>query len=162
MIFKLWHCFWQDTSEKVKKKQLNDLKWEHEVLGNRFSKVKSNIIKCTLDVSHILCARLGIYVWVSTFLHLFLHMHMCSCVRVTQLQLERDQLYEKFSQNIQKMQQKASVKSELLERQLDTLSDHLQKTQAQLSLVLSASNVDQTSLSGVTNKVEVLLYIPLL
>ncbi|XP_030269345.1 dynein regulatory complex subunit 4 isoform X1 [Sparus aurata] len=98
----------RDTSEKVKKKQLNDLKWEHEVLGNRFSK----------------------------------------------LQLERDQLYEKFSQNIQKMQQKASVKSELLERQLDTLSDHLQKTQAQLSLVLSASNVDQTSLSGVTNKVE--------
>lgn len=95
-------------------------------------------------------------------MHLFLHMHMCSCVRVTQLQLERDQLYEKFSQNIQKMQQKASVKSELLERQLDTLSDHLQKTQAQLSLVLSASNVDQTSLSGVTNKVEVLLYIPLL
>ncbi|XP_073321148.1 dynein regulatory complex subunit 4 [Pagrus major] len=98
----------RDSGEKIKKKQLNDLKWEHEALEQKFSK----------------------------------------------LQLERDQLYETFTLNIQKMQQRASVESELLERQLNALTDRLEKTQAQLNLVLSASNVDQTSLGGVTNKVE--------
>ncbi|XP_044058676.1 dynein regulatory complex subunit 4 [Siniperca chuatsi] len=98
----------KDSNEKVKEKELSDLKWDYEVLEQKFSK----------------------------------------------LQLERDELYMTFSQNIQKVQHKAGLKGILLERKLKVLTDSLEKTQAQLSSVLSASNVDQTALGGVTNRIE--------
>ncbi|XP_070760216.1 dynein regulatory complex subunit 4 [Enoplosus armatus] len=98
----------KDTIEKVKQKELNDLKWDYEVLEQKFSK----------------------------------------------LQLERDELYMTFTQNIQKVQHKAGLKGTLLERKLKALTDSLEKTQAQLSSVLSASNMDQTALGGITNKIE--------
>lgn len=87
---------------------------------------------------------------------------MCTCAAVTQLQLERDELYKSFSQRIQKVQHKGDVKNELLERKVKALTDSLEEMQAQLCSVLSASNMDQTALDGITNKIEVLLYIPLL
>lgn len=80
---------------------------------------------------------------------------MCFCVHVTQLQLERDELYKAFTQNIHKLQHKAGLKGVLLERKLKALIDSLEKTQAQLDSVLSASNMDQTALVGVTKKIEV-------
>lgn len=92
---------------------------------------------------------------------MILHLFVCVCVRfcvhITQLQLERDELYNTFTQNIQKVQHKTGVKSALLERKLKALTDSLEKTQAQLHSVLSASNMDQTALGVVTNKIEVLL-----
>ncbi|XP_035508478.1 dynein regulatory complex subunit 4 [Morone saxatilis] len=97
-----------DTSETVRQKELKDLKWDHEALEQKFSK----------------------------------------------LQLERDELYTTFTQNLQKTQHKAGVKSMLLERKLKSLTDSLEKTQAQLSSVLAASNMDHIALSGVTNKIE--------
>lgn len=81
-----------------------------------------------------------------------------SFLHVKQLQLERDELYNTFSQNIEKVEHKASVKSMMLEKKLRALTDSLEKTQAQLHSVLSASNMDQTALSVVTNRIEVLLY----
>ncbi|XP_070822846.1 dynein regulatory complex subunit 4 [Chaetodon trifascialis] len=98
----------KDVSEKVKIKELSDLKWDYEALEQKFSK----------------------------------------------LQLERDELYKTFTQNIQNVQHKADMRSELLERKLKALTDSLEKTQAQLCAVLSASNIDQTALGGVTNKVK--------
>nr|XP_046241703.1 dynein regulatory complex subunit 4-like [Scatophagus argus] len=98
----------KDAFEKVKTKELNDLKSDHEALEQKFS----------------------------------------------MLQMERDELYKTFAQNIQKVQHKAGVKIGLLERKLKALTDGVEKTQAQLSSVLSASNMDQTALRGVTNKIE--------
>ncbi|XP_076593709.1 dynein regulatory complex subunit 4-like [Chaetodon auriga] len=98
----------KDVSEKVKIKELSDLKWDHEALEQKFSK----------------------------------------------LQLERDELYKTFTQNIQNAQHKADMRSALLERKLKALTDSLEKTRAQLCAVLSASNMDQTALGGLTNKVE--------
>lgn len=80
-------------------------------------------------------------------------MHLCSCVYVTQLQLEGD--------DIEKVQHNASVKSGVLERKLLALTDSVETTQAQLSSVRSVSNMDQTALSGIKHKSQVLLYIPL-
>ncbi|XP_018523371.1 dynein regulatory complex subunit 4 [Lates calcarifer] len=74
--------------------------------------------------------------------------------RFSKLQLERDELYNTFSQNIEKVEHKASVKSMMLEKKLRALTDSLEKTQAQLHSVLSASNMDQTALSVVTNRIE--------
>lgn len=79
-------------------------------------------------------------------------------MHITQLQLERDELYKTHTENIEKVQHKADVDSMLLERKLKALTDSVEKTQAQLSAVLSASNIDQTALGGITDKIEVLLY----
>uniref|UniRef100_A0A8C3B094 Dynein regulatory complex subunit 4 n=1 Tax=Cyclopterus lumpus TaxID=8103 RepID=A0A8C3B094_CYCLU len=70
------------------------------------------------------------------------------------LHLERDELEKTFTQNIQQVQDEGDWKSMQLERRLEGLIDSLEKTQAQLLSVLSASNMDQTALQGVTNKIE--------
>ena len=75
---------------------------------------------------------------------------------IWQIQTERDELYNKFTQAIQEVQQKSGFKNVLLERKLDALTDNLEKKEAQLNEVLSASNMDQTALGVVTRKVEVL------
>ncbi|XP_040896212.1 dynein regulatory complex subunit 4-like [Toxotes jaculatrix] len=96
------------SSEKVKEKELRDLKLEYEALEQKFHK----------------------------------------------LELERNELYQTYSQNIQKVQHKAGLKIIALERKQKALTDNLEKTQAQLHSVLSASNMDHTALCGITNKTE--------
>ncbi|TNN87441.1 Transcription factor E2F4 [Liparis tanakae] len=74
--------------------------------------------------------------------------------KFSKLQLERDELEKTFTQNTQQVQDKADQKSVQLERRLEGLMHGLEKTQAQLLSVLSASNMDQTALKGVTNNIE--------
>lgn len=83
-MFKLWHCFWQDTSEKVKKKQLNDLKWEHEALEQKFSKVKWNVIlihthpgREPYDLCKFVYLCVGVNVLASASTHA--HVLLCTC-----------------------------------------------------------------------------------
>ncbi len=75
--------------------------------------------------------------------------------RFFQIQKERDDLYNKFIKAINEVQQKSSLKNLLLEKKLSTLADSLEKKEAQLNEVLSASNLDPASLSVVTRKLEV-------
>nr|XP_005999251.1 PREDICTED: growth arrest-specific protein 8 isoform X2 [Latimeria chalumnae] len=96
---------------KVAEKEMKDLKWEHEILEQRFEKV----------------------------------------------QVERDELYKKFVKAIQEVQQKSGFKNLLLERKLQTLEDVLEKKEAQLNEVLSASNLDPSALAVVTRKLEEVL-----
>ena len=70
---------------------------------------------------------------------------------------ERDELYSKFVSAIQEVQQKSNFKNLLLEKKLHALGDSLEKKEAQLSEVLSASNLDPTALTVVTKKLEVCL-----
>lgn len=93
---------------KCTEKELDDLKWEHEVLEQRSQKI----------------------------------------------QVERDDLYRKFTAAIQEVQQKSGFKNLLLERKLQALGDTLEKQEAQLNEVLAASNLDPTALSTVTRKLE--------
>uniref|UniRef100_A0A8D2ZF84 Dynein regulatory complex subunit 4 n=1 Tax=Scophthalmus maximus TaxID=52904 RepID=A0A8D2ZF84_SCOMX len=74
------------------------------------------------------------------------------------LQLERDELYKTYSESIEKVQHKAGLKSVQLDTKLTALTDVLEKTHAQLHSVLSATNMDQTALAEVANKIQVLLY----
>nr|XP_020514490.1 dynein regulatory complex subunit 4-like isoform X1 [Labrus bergylta] len=96
----------KNDSEKLRLKELSDLKEDHEELKQIFSK----------------------------------------------LQMERDELYK--TQYIRDVQQKGGLKDEQLENVLKGLTDVLEKTQAQIDSVLSASNVDQTALRGVMDQVE--------
>lgn len=96
---------------KISEREMKELKWVHEVLEQRFTKV----------------------------------------------QLERDELYMKFTKAIQEVQQKSSFKNLLLESKLSALNDTLKKKEAQLSEVLSASNLDPNTLNMVTHKLEEVL-----
>lgn len=76
-----------------------------------------------------------------------------------QIQAERDELYQKFVKAIHEVQQKSNFKNLLLEKKLGALADTLEKKEAQLNEVLSASNLDPTALTVVTRKLEVHDYL---
>lgn len=67
---------------------------------------------------------------------------------------ERDELYQKFVKAIHDVQQKSNLKNLLLEKKLSALGDTLEKKEAQLNEVLTASNLDPSALSVVTRKLE--------
>lgn len=92
----------------VMDKELKALKWELEILSQRFKKTEE----------------------------------------------ERDDLYSKFISAIHEVQQKSNFKNLLLEKKLAALADTLEKKEAQLNEVLSASNLDPTALTVVTKKLE--------
>jgi hypothetical protein len=72
-----------------------------------------------------------------------------------QIKKERDELYNKFVKAIHDVQQKSNLKNLLLEKKLGAISDILEKKEAQLNEVLTASNLDPSALSVVTRKLEV-------
>ncbi|XP_071083552.1 dynein regulatory complex subunit 4-like [Haliotis cracherodii] len=74
--------------------------------------------------------------------------------RFQKTQEERDDLYRKFVKAIHEVQQKSNFKNLLLEKKLNALADTLEKKEAQLNEVLSASNLDPTALTVVTRKLE--------
>ncbi|XP_046843513.1 dynein regulatory complex subunit 4-like [Xenia sp. Carnegie-2017] len=74
--------------------------------------------------------------------------------RFAMTQGERDELYNKFVKAIHEVQQKSNFKNLLLEKKLTALTDTLEKKEAQLNEVLSASNLDPTALTVVTRKLE--------
>lgn len=67
---------------------------------------------------------------------------------------ERDDLYKRFVKAIHDVQQKSNLKNLLLEKKLGALGDTLEKKEAQLNEVLTASNLDPSALSVVTRKLE--------
>ena len=80
---------------------------------------------------------------------------------ILQTQDERDELYKKFVKAVHEVQQKSNFKNLLLEKKLGALADTLEKKEAQLNEVLSASNLDPTALTVVTRKLEVKIFVPL-
>ncbi|POI25921.1 hypothetical protein CIB84_010329, partial [Bambusicola thoracicus] len=118
---------------KVTQKELKDLRWEHEVLEQRFSKVRTaasqDISKGPEDGAKL-------------------------CHVLEQVQAERDELYQKFTKAINEVQQKTGFKNLLLERKLKGLLDVLEKKEVELSEVFAASNLEPGALSLVSHKLE--------
>lgn len=84
-----------------------------------------------------------------------LHLYWCP----TQLQQDRDRLRKLHPKIIENHQNNKGLKSTRLETELNSTTDHLERTQTQLFSVLSASNVDQTALYEITKKIEVQLRV---
>ncbi|XP_057257942.1 dynein regulatory complex subunit 4 [Pezoporus wallicus] len=74
--------------------------------------------------------------------------------RFRKVQVERDELYQKFTKAIHEVQQKTGFKNLLLERKLTGLLDILEKKEVELSEVFAASKLDQGALTLVSHKVE--------
>ncbi|KAF7255079.1 hypothetical protein EG68_07440 [Paragonimus skrjabini miyazakii] len=72
--------------------------------------------------------------------------------RFKHVERERDELYEKFVSAIHEVQQKTGLKNMLLEKRLLSLTEAIEKKEAQLSEVLTASNLDPAALASVTRK----------
>lgn len=77
--------------------------------------------------------------------------------RFEKVQAQRDEIYEKFIKAIQEVQQKSNLKNLLLEKKLTALTETLEKKEAQLNEILSASNLDPTALASVARKLEDIL-----
>ncbi|XP_028458710.1 dynein regulatory complex subunit 4-like [Perca flavescens] len=73
------------------------------------------------------------------------------------VQQERDQLLRSQTEAILEVQQKSGLKELLLERKLAALTEIVEKKEAQLSVALSASNLDQTAGAAAANKLEEIL-----
>lgn len=71
------------------------------------------------------------------------------------MQQEREELYRKFTEAIQEVQQKTGFKNLLLERKLQALNAAVEKREVQFNEVLAASNLDPTALTLVSRKLEV-------
>ena len=90
---------------KVQESELKSLRWEHEVLEQRFAQV------CLTYTQH--------------------NAHNTYNVQV---QRERDELYGRFTKAIHEVQQKSGLKNLLLEKKLSTLTDTLEKKVTSLSI----------------------------
>ena len=77
--------------------------------------------------------------------------------RLIEVQRERDELFDAFERSVYEVQQKAGMRSVLLERKLETLSEVLEKKEAKLAEVLAASNLDPQTLQRVNQKLEEVL-----
>ncbi|NXX91542.1 DRC4 protein, partial [Centropus bengalensis] len=74
--------------------------------------------------------------------------------RFSKVQAERNELYKRFTKAIYEVQQKTGFKNLLLERKLKGLHSVLERKEAELSKVLAASNLDPSTRSVVTQKLE--------
>ncbi|RVE74583.1 hypothetical protein OJAV_G00023480 [Oryzias javanicus] len=74
--------------------------------------------------------------------------------KFNKLQLEKEQLYTSVTPTIEVTREKVGLRSTLLRRKLQDLTDSLEKSQAQLFTVLSGPNMDHTVLSEIANKSE--------
>ena len=83
--------------------------------------------------------------------------HEVQTQRFAKVEKERDELYGKFERAIFEVQQKSGLKNLVLERKLEAVGDALEKKEAQLGEVLSASNLDPGTLAQVTRKLDEVL-----
>ncbi|NWW92300.1 DRC4 protein, partial [Rhynochetos jubatus] len=74
--------------------------------------------------------------------------------RFSKVQAERDEIYQKFTKAINEVQQKTGFKNLLLERKLKGLLRVLEKKEVELSEVFAASNLDPSTVSFVSQKLE--------
>lgn len=77
--------------------------------------------------------------------------------RFSKVQGERDELYSKFEASIYDVQQKTGLKSLLLEKRVEALSEALEQKEVQLGEVLTAAQLDPATLANVNKKMEEVL-----
>ncbi|XP_033959802.1 dynein regulatory complex subunit 4 [Pseudochaenichthys georgianus] len=140
--------------QKQKLQDLTDLWDDNKRLTELLSNVKENIVKKEKQI-HNYTKKTDFYEKLKKN-ELDDQKRECETMeqKFSKLQQERDELYKTFTENVQKVQHKGNLKSSLLELKLEGLTESVEKTQAQLFSVISASNMDQTAINGVTNKIE--------
>lgn len=156
----------KDQVEEMKKKeerlekQMNEITAENRRLVEPLQKAKEEVEELRRQLSNydkdkqsLINAKARLKV-VEEEQKALLWEHEVLEQRFGKVQEERDELYRKFVKAIHEVQQKSNFKNLLLEKKLNALADTLEKKEAQLNEVLSASNLDPTALTVVTRKLE--------
>merc|ERR1719230_957036 len=149
----------KDQAEK-KEKMMNEIKSENKRLTEPLTKAKEEVAELRRQLANYEKDKTALASTKSRLKTLsedhrnLKWEHETLEQRFEKTQAERDELYKKFLKAIQEVQQKSSFKNLLLEKKLGALADTLEKKEAQLNEVLSASNLDPTALSVVTRKLE--------
>ncbi|KAJ3122309.1 Dynein regulatory complex subunit 4 [Physocladia obscura] len=77
--------------------------------------------------------------------------------RFSQVEKERNELYEGFVDRIIGVQQKSGFKNLILEKKVESLKETLEKKDLQLNEILKATNLDPAALSNLTRRLEEVL-----
>ncbi|KAJ3242013.1 Dynein regulatory complex subunit 4 [Chytriomyces hyalinus] len=77
--------------------------------------------------------------------------------RFSQVENERNELYEGFVDRIIGVQQKSGFKNLILEKKVESLKETLEKKDLQLNEILKATNLDPAALSNLTRRLEEVL-----
>lgn len=146
--------------EERMEKQMNEIQLENKRLKEPLEKAKEEVAELTRqlanyekDKASLASAKARLKVMDQEHRDLQWE-HEVLEQRFEKMQKERDELYRKFVKAIHEVQQKSNFKNLLLEKKLGSLADTLEKKEAQLNEVLSASNLDPTALTVVTRKLE--------
>lgn len=89
-----------------------------------------------------------------TLLHRMEFQHEVLLQQLSQVGSEREDLYNKFQNAIYDVQQRSGLKNLLLEKKIDTVEEALETTEAQVSELLASANVDQTTTTGISQKLD--------
>lgn len=127
----------------MRTKKLEDLKAEDEALEMKIWKV-----------NQVLCGPMSAKYLLFTNLCFLLF-----SVNLEQLEQERDELHRTVNQKYQKLQHEGDERILLLENDLKTLTERLEEIDAQISSVISASNMDPAVLGGILEDVEVFVQV---
>ena len=76
-----------------------------------------------------------------------------------QVQRERDELLRRQTEAILDVQRRSGLKELLLERKLATLTEAVEKKEAQLCATLSAATADQTAGGNAADRLQVGFYV---
>ncbi|XP_071957561.1 dynein regulatory complex subunit 4-like [Antedon mediterranea] len=146
--------------EERMEKQMNEIQLENKRLKEPLEKAREEVAELQRqlanyekDKASLASAKARLKVMDQEFKDLQWE-HEVLEQRFEKMENERDELYRKFVKAIHEVQQKSNFKNLLLEKKLGALADTLEKKEAQLNEVLSASNLDPTALTVVTRKLE--------
>uniref|UniRef100_A0A3B5M0T9 Dynein regulatory complex subunit 4 n=1 Tax=Xiphophorus couchianus TaxID=32473 RepID=A0A3B5M0T9_9TELE len=122
---------------------------ERELLWkSHFGNLNEDIERCISDAKELISMLSRDTVKEITALKLFL--------TFVQLQIEVEELQSSVPKKIDIAQKQADLSLMPLEDELTALNDHVEQIQAQLHALISAPNVDQTAVTEITHKVEVM------
>merc|ERR1711972_349691 len=89
-----------------------------------------------------------------TLLHRMAFQHEVLQQQLTTVSTERVDLYTKFQHAIYDVQRKSGLKNLILEKKIDAVEEALETTEAQVSELLTSSNVDQATATGISQKLD--------
>merc|ERR1712113_188712 len=127
--------------EPLKKAHQDVERLEAELLAYEEDKKKLAAVKEKIKQSETLLQRMA-------FQHEVLQQQL------TTVSSEREELYTKFQHAIYDVQQKSGLKNLILEKKIDAVEESLETTEAQVSELLASANVDQTTSSGISQKLD--------
>merc|ERR1712151_712096 len=146
--------------ENADAKHMFDLEQRNKQLKEPLKRAHGDVERLTLELQayaedkKILAAVKEKIKNAETLLHRMEFQHEVLQQQLITVSKERDQLYANFQQAIYDVQRKSGLKNLILEKKIDAVEEALETTEAQVSELLTSSNVDQATATGISQKLD--------